>query len=323
MSFSFDSIRAKIKNKSRETGIKPDVLYMRYLLERFICRIAASKYSDNIIIKGGMLISAITGIDMRSTKDLDATIVGKDLTVKDIEIITRDIVLVDLSDEIQYQFVRSEEIMMDNNYPCCRIHLRALLGAMDAKIEIDMTTGDVITPREITFGFPALFGNERISVLAYNLETILAEKITAILDLGVFNTRAKDFYDIYLLTSTFADKLDKTILKDALRNTLHHRNKEVLLADIQGTVLKTLNSNDIKFQWEKYRSEYPYAADIDFGKVANSLLQLFEWLGVNIGNRKEPPRKKSLLGELERNKKIIAAEKATQNNYPATTKKKR
>jgi len=280
--YSFDSIRAKVKNISKETGIKPDVIYQRYLLERFICRIASSKHSESIIIKGGMLISAIAGIDMRSTKDLDATIIGSYLTLQDFEIITRDIVAVDLDDNIQFQFVRSEEIMQDNNYLCCRLHLRAKLGTMNAKVQIDMTTGDIITPHEIVFGFPALFDNESIPVLAYNLETILAEKITAILDLGVFNTRAKDFYDIHLLTTTFYNKLDKTVLRDALHNTLKRRNKETLLIEAPKTVLQTLNSEDIQMYWEKYRAEYPYATNIEFREIASALIRLLEWSGIVI-----------------------------------------
>ena len=286
MSYSFDSIRAKVKNKSRETGIKPDIIYQRYLLERFICRIAASKHKESVIIKGGMLISAIAGIDMRSTKDLDTTIIGSNLALLDFENIVRDVIAVDLDDNTQFQFVRSEEIMQDNNYPCFRLHLRAQLGTMNAKVQIDMTSGDIITPREIEFGFPVLFGDELIPVLAYNLETILAEKITAMLDLGVFNKRAKDFYDIYLLTTTFSDKLDKPVLKDALHNTLKRRNKEDLLIAVQKTVLQTLNSEDIQVHWKKYREEYPYAANIEFQQIAMAITQLLEWSGINIGTLK-------------------------------------
>ena len=312
MSYSFDSIRARVRNKAQVTGIKAQVLYQRYFIERFISRIAASEHKDSIVIKGGMLISAMTGIDMRSTKDLDATIIGCNLTAHDIEKIVKDIVTIDLSDNIQYQFVRTEEILTDSSYPCYRVHLRALLGTMDAKVEIDMTTGDAITPREITFGFPALLDGEIIPVLAYNLETILAEKMTAILDLGVFNTRARDFYDVYLLTTTFSDKLDNAVLKDALHNTLKRRNKYALLDNIQESVHQTLNNKDIQGHWAKYREEYSYAADIDFDKIASALLRLVEWLGHEIKSLEKPTYGKSLHEKLEHYKKIADADKTAK-----------
>ena len=277
MNYSFDSVRAKVQNKCLETGIKPAIIYQRYLLERFIDRIAHSKHRNSIIIKGGMLVSAIAGVDMRATKDLDATVIGSLLGMQDFEKIVHDVIAVDLKDNIQYQFVRSEEIMQDNNYPCCRIHLRALLGTMNAKLEIDLSSGDVITPSEIAFGYPSLFGGEKITILAYNLETILSEKMTAILDLGVFNTRAKDFYDIYLLVNSFSDELDKTILHKALHNTLKHRGKEGLLTDIQDIIKQILSSHDIQKHWDKYRTEYAYAAEIEFKQIASALKLLFEW----------------------------------------------
>jgi len=284
MSYSYDAVRARIQNISKKTGLKSDVLYQRYLLERFIARMAISEHSESIVIKGGMLISAMTGIDMRATKDLDATIIGNRLSVQDFEKIAHDVIAVELDDNIHYEFVRTEEIMQDNNYPCCRIHLRALLGKMNAKIEIDLTSGDAITPKEIDFGFPSLFGGEKIKILAYNLETILAEKMTAVLDLGVFNTRAKDFYDIYLLANTLSDKLDNAVLQEAFSNTINRRGKENLLKNIQETIMQTLENQDIRKHWAKYRNEYAYAADIEFEQIESAILILFERADYKIEN---------------------------------------
>jgi predicted nucleotidyltransferase component of viral defense system len=275
-------VRARIQNISQKTDLKSDILYQRYLLERFIARMAASEHSESIVIKGGMLISAMTGINMRATKDLDATIIGNQLTMQDFEKIAHDVIAVNLDDNIHYEFVRTEEILQDNNYPCCRVHLRALLGKMNAKIEIDLTSGDAITPKEIDFGFPSLFGDEEIKILAYNLETILAEKMTAILDLSVFNTRAKDFYDIYLLANTLSDKFDNSVWQDAFHNTVARRKKENLLPNIQETVVQILENQDIRKHWAKYRAEYVYAADIEFEQIEAALLKLFEWAGHKI-----------------------------------------
>ena len=315
MSYGFDSVRARVQNKSRETGLKPDILYQRYLLERFIARMAASEHSESIIIKGGILISAMTGIDMRATKDIDATIIGSRLTMQDFEKIAKDVIDIDLHDNIHYKFVRAEEIILDNSYPCCRVHLRALLGTMNAKVEIDLTSGDVITPKEVDFGFPALFGGENIKILAYNLETILAEKMTAILDLGVFNTRAKDFYDIHLITSTLSDKFSNTVLREAFHNTLKRRNKESLLSSAEDTITQILGSQDIQKHWEKYRTEYAYATDVEFVKIESALVQLFEQIGAKIENTKEIPRKKipkSLMGRMDYYQKRVDANNATE-----------
>jgi len=268
-----------------------------------------------------MLLSAIAGIDMRTTKDLDTTIRGGG-TVQDFENIIRDIITVDLDDQIKFKFVRSEEIVLENDYPCCRIHMRALLGAMDNKVELDVTTGDVITPREIEFGFPTLFGDEKIQILAYTLETVLAEKMTAILDLGVFNTRAKDFYDVYLLTSTQSDKLDKAVLAEAFRNTLHRRKKEGLLTSSRDVLYQTVNSRDMQTQWKRYRAEYPYAADIDFKQIVSALSKLFTWAGIEINIITKEPRA-STLEQLQRNQKTIDAGKATKKDTPDIPKKPR
>ena len=279
---NYDSARAKIRNKSRETGVKADVLYRRFLLERFIARIAASKHKDSMIIKGGMLLSAIAGIDMRSTRDLDTTIRGNSLTINDFESIVKDVIAVDIDDGVAFEFIRADEIVIDSKYPCCRVHLRILFGTMDERVDIDVTTGDVITPREIEFGFPTLLGDEEIPILAYPLETVLAEKTASMLDLGVFNTRAKDFYDIHLITTEQSNGVDKTIFADALRNTLRSRSKSELLKRSREIVFEIVNSPDIRTQWQRYRDEYTYADKIDFAQIAGAIKTLFAWAGVEI-----------------------------------------
>lgn len=281
-SYSFNSVRARIGNKSRETGIKADVLYRRYYLERFLSRAVTTEHRDSIIIKGGMLISAISGIDMRATKDLDATIRGKNLTTDDYRKIVDDVISVEIDDNVKFVLAGMEEIMLENRYSCCRAHLRALLGTMNGKIEIDFTSGDVITPKEIMFGFPTLLGDGKIPVLAYTIETVLAEKITAILDLGVFSSRAKDFYDVHLINALLADKIDKTIFKEALNNTLRQRGKEHLLVDCSDIARQITNSSDVQMQWSKYREEYPYAADIEFEQIVTAITEVLRWIGVVI-----------------------------------------
>jgi len=281
VNYSYDSVRAKIRNISKETGIKAAVLYNRYLLERFIARVAASEHRDKIIIKGGMLISAITGFNMRSTNDLDATI--RDYgAVNNVGAIINDIIGIDLNDHIHFILVRFEETVYDSNFPCFRTHLRARFGTMDAKAEIDITTGDAITPGEMTFGFPALLGDDTIPVLAYTPETVLAEKMTAILDLSVINTRAKDFYDVYLLTSAHIQKVDRAILKEAFANTIKRRNKERLMGDCKNIINQVINSFDIQNQWKKYKHEYNFAAGIDFAQITNALLIAFDWAGIDV-----------------------------------------
>jgi predicted nucleotidyltransferase component of viral defense system len=286
---NYDSVRAKVRSKSRDTGVKADVLYRRFLLERFIARIAASEHSDSVIIKGGMLLSAIAGIDMRSTRDLDATIRGKSLTLADFENIMKDIIAVKIDDGVVFEFIRADEIVIDNSYPCSRVHLRVMFGTMDERVEIDVTTGDVITPCEIEFGFPTLLGDEKIPILAYTLETVLAEKITALLDLGVYNTRAKDFYDLRLITTLQSARVDKATLVTALRNTLRSRGKSELLTRCREIVLEIVNSPDIHTQWDKYRNEYSYAAEIDFKQIVSAINTVFSWAEIPLNIQPQTP----------------------------------
>jgi predicted nucleotidyltransferase component of viral defense system len=302
-----------VQNKSRETGIKPDILYQRYLIERFITRIACSEHKDSIVIKGGMLISAIAGVDIRATRDLDAIIVGTRLTMQDYEEIAKDVISLELGDNIQYQFVRAEEIIQESIYPCCRIHLRALFGKMNAKVVVDLSSGDVITPGEIAFGFPELLGNGTISILAYNLETVLAEKMAIILDLGVVNTRAKDFYDIYLFAGTLSEKLDDAVLKEAFHNTLKQRRKDHLLAGIHDSIEQILGNQDIRSHWEKYRAEHAYASEIKFEQIGAAILQTYERAGTRLEKAKSMTHKeapKTLMGKLNYYQGIIDADKA-------------
>jgi len=146
---------------------------------------------------------------------------------------------------------------------------------LDENVYIDITTGDIITPREIEIGFPTLLGDEKIPILAYTLETVLAEKIVTILDLGVFNTRAKDFYDIRLITMTQSESVDKTVFSGALRNIAHSCGKSELLKRSREIVLEIVNSPDIKTQWKRYSDEYTYAAKIDFTQIAEAIKTLF------------------------------------------------
>lgn len=314
MSYNFDSVRAKIRNKCTETGLKPDILYNRYLLERFICRIAESEHTDSIVIKGGLLISAITGIDLRATRDLDATIIGNVLERSEFEKLVCDIISIDLDDNIFFKFVGTEEIMQDNNYPCYRIHLRAEFGSMNAKLEIDMTTGDAITPKEINFGFPSLFANTKIPVLAYNIETILAEKLTAILDLNVYNTRAKDFYDVYLLKTSFENQIDRGTLHSAVCNTLESRGKTSLLNRINDIVPKIITSENIISHWNKYQDEYPYAKDIDFIAISRALIETIKYAGFEL-----PLENESLKAKLQRYQKV-ADEHNSKSSFTNKTK---
>ena len=282
MSYNYDSVRARIKNQSQKTGIKPETLYTRYFLERFIFRIAKTEHKDSVILKGGMLISAMAGVGKRATRDLDATVIGKALTPADFERIARDVAAVELDDNVKFQFVRMSEIMLDNHYPCYRFHLRATLGKMDKNLEIDMTSGDVLTPSEIKVGFPSLFGGEESPVLAYNIETILAEKINAILSWGETSTRPKDFYDIYLFSNAFDDRIDKAVLEKAVRNTLASRNLSHLLDEAQDKTFDILNSTDILEHWRKYQNEYAYAKDIPFGQVLTAWQKILGYAGIDV-----------------------------------------
>ena len=262
-------LKALVRNLSKEKNVEAEIILRNFMLERFLERISVSKYKDNFILKGGMLIAAIVGIDTRSTMDLDATIKGQILTETEIISIIRDIIAIPVDDSVIFTYKNIEEIREEADYPGYRISIGAVLDKTRQTIKIDITTGDFVTPKEIKYSFKLLFENRYINIWAYNIETVLAEKFETAITRGITNSRMRDFYDIYILTSTQTFNIDT--FREALKKTVEKRHTVEQMSDIPG-VINTISDNDDMIDlWKRYQKKYRYAANITWEMAINAV----------------------------------------------------
>jgi hypothetical protein len=245
------------------------------MFERFLERVSVSEYKNKFVIKGGMLIAAMVGLSARSTMDLDATIRAYPLDAEFVKTAVGGICAEDVGDGVLFRPLDAEPIRKDDDYGGFRVSMEALYDAIATPLSMDITTGDAITPGAIRYSFRAAFDeNKIIELWAYNVETILAEKAETILHRGVFNTRPRDFYDIYILTNT--QKFNKEVFRQALAATAEHRKSLVQMGDIEPIINNIETSKELKAQWEKYQKSYVYAENIDYKAVLYSLKGLLE-----------------------------------------------
>jgi predicted nucleotidyltransferase component of viral defense system len=260
-------LKARIKNIANKNKIRPQLIMQLYVLERLLKRISESEYQENFVLKGGFLISALVGLNTRTTKDLDTTIKGLKLSKEVIVKVFREICPIDCGDGLEFELKTVEETREGDDYPGLRAKFTACFETLKVPLFIDITTGDKITPQEIEFEIPSMFADETIKVKAYNLETLLAEKLETILSRGVANTRPRDFYDIYILVKLHGEELKREVLKKALFATATKRETLDFIENYQ-EILKEIFQDDrmISF-WEGYRKEFNYAENIQFGDL--------------------------------------------------------
>ena len=206
-----------------EKNISAQLVMQNYMLERLLERISVSKYQSNLILKGGFLISAIVGLDTRATMDLDTTIRGFDVTHDTVRRIFEEIGATPIEDNVQFEVLNTSDIREGDDYPGIRVAMKANYPPLAVPLSVDVTTGDKITPRAIEYSFKLLFEDRTIKIMAYNLETGLAEKLETIVTRGIANTRPRDFYDIYILYQLRGHECDRSVLKSALEETASRR----------------------------------------------------------------------------------------------------
>lgn len=223
-----------------------------------------------------MLISAIVGIDLRNTLDMDATIKGFDLTDENINKILDEIAKIDIGDNVNFDVEMIKDIRDEAEYSGYRITLNGKYDTINQRFKIDISTGDKITPKEIKYNYELMFENKTIEILAYNLETILSEKFEGIISKGIANTRARDYYDIYILEKFQKQNIDNEILKEAIENTFKERNTEYYLEKIEKQIQDIENSNDLKKIWENYKNKFLYATDISYQDVMDAIKEIEE-----------------------------------------------
>ena len=273
MSSKAMSLKDRIRNHAKKNHIAAQVVLQNFLFERFLVRLSKSKYKDKFIIKGGMLISAIVGLDTRSTMDLDTTLKDLPLTEEIIRAAIDAISNVTLDDEVEFHIVSIELIRKDDQYGGYRVKLNAVYDTINTPLSIDVSTGDVITPGAIQYEFSGLFNeNEHITLLGYNIETVLAEKVETILSRGVFNTRPRDYYDIYILATT--QNYSQEIFDMALAATATHRGSTKIISDRTAIVSRIAGSEVLQEMWMKYQNRFSYAKEIPFTVIIEALKNL-------------------------------------------------
>lgn len=265
-------LKALIRNLSKQSGVETEVLLRGFMMERFLERLAISRYRDNFILKGGLLVAAMVGISTRTTMDIDATLKGQSLSRNTLESIMTEIANIPLNDNIRLNLCEIEEIHEDADYPGFRVSIAATLDKTRQMLKIDITTGDHVTPKEIEYGFNLMFEDRHIQLLAYNLETVLAEKLETIVTRSVANTRMRDFYDIHILTAT--QPYDTDVLRTALTNTAERRGTIGQMADIMAAVEMLETSPVMASHWQRYRQKYPYAQQVSWETVTNAVKTL-------------------------------------------------
>ena len=239
-----------IRNLSREKSADAQILMRNYMMERFLERISLSEYRDKFILKGGMLVAAMVGLDARSTMDLDATIKGANVNVEDIENLISSIVTVPIDDGVKFQLKSISEIMDEAEYPGIRVSMSTTFDGVVTPLKIDISTGDAITPREVRYSFKLMLEDRSIDIWAYNLETVLAEKLETIITRATTNTRMRDFYDIYILEQLHGTTLNPKILHDALLATAHKRGSEKYLNQAEEVFDEVENDLVMQKLWE-------------------------------------------------------------------------
>ena len=278
MGFTPEQIKGRIKSVAKQNNADARTLMRIYMMERFLERLAQSEYRDNFIIKGGILVTAMIGVAHRSTMDIDTSMKNLNLSAEDALRVVNRVKDIDLDDGVSFDVKDVSNIMDEMEYPGIRVTMNANVGRLITPLKIDISTGDVITPRAIEFNYDLLLEDRSISLWSYNLETILAEKLQTVLARGILNTRMRDFYDIRMLLDTYEDKVNKAVLKDAFAATCKKRGTDHLQEQAE-EIIKIIEADEqLQVLWRAYQKKYSYAAEIDYASLISGVRKLMDWI---------------------------------------------
>ena len=267
-------LKDKIKNLALKNHVPAQAVLQNFMLERLLERISLSQFKEKIVLKGGMLIASMVGINHRTTMDMDATLRGYTLSEVTIRGAFSEICAIPLDDEVTLVLDHILPIREDDEYGGYRVAILARYESINTPLKIDITTGDIITPNAIRYAFHSNFENKLIEVWAYPIETILAEKMETILRRSVLNTRPRDFYDVYLMMRTQRQAINIKTFISALHATSEKRGSLSALQDKE-KILRTIQTDAIMRQrWERYCKENYYAKDIMFDDVMGILIEI-------------------------------------------------
>ena len=270
------SLKAKIRNIAKQKNIPAQVILQNYMFERLLVRLSASGYKEKFVLKGGMLVAAIVGLDNRATMDMDTTLKNLPLTPEAIRSALEDVCDIAFDDGVVFEIGTISPIREDDIYGGYRVMLNAKFDTLLTPLSIDVSIGDAITPHAVQYNVSEIFDDEKSYELwAYNIETVMAEKVETILRRGVFNTRPRDFYDTYILTTT--QKFDNAVFADALSATAKHRGTTEQIADVPSILYNIEESPELKTMWGKYRKQFSYAKDITYEQIMDSIKTLLKY----------------------------------------------
>ena len=273
-----EQLKGAIRNIAKEKNLHAQEILQIFMFERFLERLSLSPYKRNFVLKGGLLISSMIGVSERTTMDMDTTVRGIDMDEANIERIVKEIFAIDAGDGITFRFERMEPIREDDEYNNFRVHFLAEYGKIRNKMKIDITTGDEITPAAIEYAFHTMFDEKDISVYAYTLETILAEKYETIIRRGIGNTRARDFYDLYVLFHLYREQLEPSNFKLAVEHTAEMRGSADFIVNYRAICEEMKSEEALAMEWRNYIADETYAARLSFDEVVQNTIEVGSYL---------------------------------------------
>lgn len=266
-----DKLNAIIKKKANGNSNLSHHFHQMFFFEHVLMRLEKSEYKDNIILKGGVLLSSIIGNDLRTTKDIDATLKGLPLTIEMVEEIFKEILSIDIKDNVYFELVSIKDIRITDEYGGFRLNIKGTFYKIRTNFFIEVTTGDIITPREIKYKYSSIFEDKKINIMAYTIETIIAEKFESIISKNITTTRAKDFYDLYMLIDNHKDEIDNGVLKRAVINTFNKRNTTYDINLFRETLEILESSDTLKNVFMDYQSKLVYPQKVEYKKTIEVL----------------------------------------------------
>lgn len=271
---NYKELNDKAREIERNTGLQHLEIYQRFMFERILERISKSNYNENFILKGGLLLSAMFGINNRSTRDMDISIKGIDVSKEKMLDILNQILSIDLNDGVKFEVVKITDIREDDEYGGNKYHLVGKLENLKVNLEIDISTGDEITPRQLKYAYSSIFEDKNILIDSYNIETILSEKIETILRRGKYNARMKDYYDVYSFLTKLKNEINMETFKNAFNNTITQRESSKYLNDYKQILEEIAEDKRMNTYWNNYKGKNKYAKDIEL-EIIISLLKSF------------------------------------------------
>lgn len=273
-----DKLKNIISKKAHGNSDISQKFYQLFYFERILERISISNYRGQIILKGGLLLTSVIGDDERTTKDMDATLKGIPLTKNDVEKVFNEILNIDIDDGVSFQIISIKDIRLEDEYGGFRLNILSKLDNNKTYITVELTTGDVITPKEMKYNYNSIFEDKMIPIMSYTLETVLAEKFQTIITRGLLNTRLKDFYDVYILMNIKMNELNKDNLIKAIKNTFDRRKTNLDFEQFNEVIRDLSDDNNMNNLWNEYVLKNSYAKGIKFNDTINSIKMIIKIL---------------------------------------------